>query len=90
MIAAAGNEGKDQPVYPAALANALSVAATDNRDVRADFSNYGRCVNMAAPGQDILSTTPDGYAVASGTSQAAPPRLRHGRPDLVFRARRRW
>ena len=72
VIAAAGNEGKDQPVYPAALANALSVAATDNRDVRADFSNYGRWVNMAAPGQDILSTTPDGYAVASGTSQAAP------------------
>ena len=72
VIAAAGNSGKDEPVYPAALANALSVAATDNRDVRADFSNYGRWVNMAAPGQDILSTTPDGYDIASGTSQAAP------------------
>ena len=72
VIAAAGNENTDQPVYPAAFANALSVAATNNRDVRAEFSNHGRWVNMAAPGEDILSTTPDGYDVASGTSQAAP------------------
>ena len=72
VVAAAGNENTSEPVYPAAFANALSVAATNNRDVRADFSNHGRWVNMAAPGENILSTAPDGYDIASGTSQAAP------------------
>lgn len=39
----------------------------------ADFSNYGKCIELLAPGVGIISTTPDGHAAwSSGTSMAAP------------------
>ena len=72
------------PAYPASynLPNEISVAAVDNTGKLADFSNYGEnTVDVAAPGVDILSTTPLGYGIAgqdnnddfeSGTSFAAP------------------
>lgn len=79
FIAAAGNESNNNdgsPSYPASydLSNVISVAATDNRDQIASFSNYGRTkVHVAAPGVKILSTVRDGkYAVFSGTSMATP------------------
>jgi hypothetical protein len=75
FIAAAGNSGSSSPSYPAAynLANILSVAATDDKDGLASFSNYGSTVHLAAPGVNILSTVPnDGYGFKSGTSMAAP------------------
>ena len=79
FIAAAGNDGGDndaQPSYPASyqLDNIISVAATDNRDQIASFSNYGKTsVHVAAPGVKILSTIKDGsYGVLSGTSMATP------------------
>jgi thermitase len=79
FIAAAGNEASNndgQASYPAnyELPNIISVAATDNRDQLASFSNYGRnTVHVAAPGVKILSTAKDGgYAVFSGTSMATP------------------
>ncbi|MBT9584320.1 S8 family serine peptidase [bacterium] len=77
-ICAAGNHAKDvnlQPHYPACfdLPNIVSVAATDDRDQLAKFSNYGSPrVDLAAPGQAILSTVPGGYAELSGTSMATP------------------
>jgi subtilisin family serine protease/subtilisin-like proprotein convertase family protein len=79
LVAAAGNDGtnSDQtPAYPASfdLNNIISVAASDRNDHLAPFSNYsaGR-VDLAAPGVDILSTTPHGtYSYYSGTSMAAP------------------
>jgi len=81
VVAAAGNEGRDidvQPSYPASIAapNLISVAATtpnDGRDI-ASFSNYGPlAVQVAAPGQTILSTAnTGGYVEESGTSMAAP------------------
>ena len=62
--------------YPASfdLPNVVSVAATDNRDQLARFSDYGaRTVDLAAPGVRILSTLPGGgYGYESGTSMAAP------------------
>jgi thermitase len=79
FIAAAGNDASDndgKPSYPAsyALDNIVSVAATDNRDELASFSNYGRTsVHVAAPGKNILSTVPNGgYEILSGTSMACP------------------
>ncbi len=81
FVAAAGNDGKDAdrtPMYPASydVANVISVAATDNRDQIARFSNYGlRRVHLGAPGVNIYSTVPmnmGAYKSYSGTSMACP------------------
>src|SRR5262245_30849183 len=79
FVAAAGNARSDtdmSPQYPSALAHdcVVSVAATDAADQLASFSNYGAVsVDLAAPGVDVLSTTPGGtYRLLSGTSMASP------------------
>ncbi|MBS3986215.1 MAG: peptidase S8 [Selenomonadales bacterium] len=77
IVAAAGNSNTSTLTYPAAYANVIAVGATDQNDARASFSNFGTWVDVAAPGVDILSTTPrvgrtDQYATKSGTSMAAP------------------
>jgi len=84
FVAAAGNGGSDgvgdnndaTPHYPSSydVPNVISVAATDNRDALASFSNYGNnSVDLAAPGVDILSTLPGNrYGYYSGTSMATP------------------
>ena len=79
FVAGAGNDARDNdrtPFYPASydLTNIISVAATDQDDELAGFSNYGeRSVHVAAPGVDINSTVLDGeYDYMSGTSMATP------------------
>ena len=76
FVASAGNAASSRVQYPAGYAanNIVSVAATDNQDRLASFSNYGSSwVDLGAPGVDILSTAPNQrYAVMSGTSMAAP------------------
>jgi thermitase len=73
LVAAAGNDGDATLEYPAAYPNVVSVAATDNRDQRASFSNANSDVEVAAPGVDVLSTYDDGgYTTLSGTSMATP------------------
>ena len=88
FVAAAGNAASDTDVrasYPAAydLPGIISVAATDDNDQLAFFSNFGRTtVDVGAPGASILSTFPlgncdlcqdnSGYGTISGTSMAAP------------------
>ena len=73
IVAAAGNTGKTKPQYPASYPYVISVAATDQNDLKAKFSTYGSWVDISAPGQDILSTTNSGgYSSASGTSLSAP------------------
>lgn len=79
FIAAAGNDGNNNDTtdtYPANydLPNVIAVAATDNRDQIASFSNYGTAkVHVAAPGVKILSTVKNGgYDTFSGTSMATP------------------
>lgn len=56
------------------LPNVISVAATNNKDNLASFSNFGaNQVDLAAPGVDIVSTYPNNsYGYMSGTSMAAP------------------
>jgi subtilisin family serine protease len=78
FVAAAGNDGSNNdlvPFYPAgyAVENVLSVAATGSSDTLASFSNRGGAtVHLAAPGVNIASTVPGGYAYLDGTSMAAP------------------
>ena len=91
LAAAAGNDGTSNdvtPNYPAnySLPNIISVAATDQSDHLASFSNFGHnSVHVAAPGINILSTVPlsltapfclgspfPGYAFCDGTSMATP------------------
>jgi subtilisin family serine protease len=78
FVAAAGNNGTNNdsiPFYPANynLDNVISVAATDSNDAKASFSNYGATmVDLGAPGVNIYSTIPGGYASYSGTSMASP------------------
>jgi len=79
VVIAAGNAGSDNdsiPTYPAnsTKSNVLSVAASTSGDTLALFSNYGvQAVDVAAPGEGILSTIPgNSYGVKDGTSMAAP------------------
>ncbi|KAJ9051002.1 proteinase B [Entomophthora muscae] len=75
VVAAAGNSNKDACNFsPASELKVITVGATDIKDVRADFSNWGKCVTLFAPGVDILSTTFYGFdhRSESGTSMAAP------------------
>ena len=72
--AAAGNEGEETLVYPAALGNTIGVASTSINDVLSPFSNFGSdLVTVAAPGEDVVTTYPGGgWAQATGTSFSAP------------------
>ena len=76
IVAAAGNDGSNAAVYPAAYPHVLAVAATDWNDNHWSLSNYGDYVDLAAPGVGIYSTDWAGgvgpYASRSGTSMAAP------------------
>ncbi len=84
FVAASGNDANNNdltPSYPDSypLDGIISVAASDNNDLLAGFSNFGLTnVDIVAPGVDILSTTYDvatgvhGYGLNSGTSMAAP------------------
>lgn len=80
VVAAAGNENSSIS-YPAAYDHVIAVGATDENDQRASFSNHGPQIDVAAPGVDILSTTPNtfvdpnlylNYDYMSGTSMASP------------------
>ena len=76
FVAAAGNDGSSLGSFPAAydVDNIISVAATDRFDQLASFSNFGpEFADLAAPGVDVLSTTPNNtYSTFSGTSMASP------------------
>jgi thermitase len=73
LIAAAGNDGDSTVNYPAGYPQVVSVAATDHDDQRASFSNSNPDVEVAAPGENVLSTIPGGlYFELSGTSMATP------------------
>jgi hypothetical protein len=75
-VVAAGNDNTDAcNTSPARVPAALTVGASDETDARASFSNYGNCVDLFAPGSNILSAwydSTDEAALASGTSSAAP------------------
>lgn len=79
IVTAGGNTPPDQVgpgnfIIPAEFphSNNVAVAASDHRDRMAAFTYYGANIDIAAPGQEILSTSVDGYELVSGTSFAAP------------------
>ncbi|ELT91444.1 hypothetical protein CAPTEDRAFT_220467 [Capitella teleta] len=76
VVIAAGNDAADAcSVSPGRVAAAISVGATTLADSVASFSNFGPCVNILAPGQDIISAYKGSTQMTqtlSGTSQAAP------------------
>ena len=62
-------------VSPARQADAITVGATDTKDARASYSNYGTCLDIFAPGSSITSawyTTNTATNSISGTSMASP------------------
>ncbi|WP_299058335.1 S8 family peptidase [uncultured Nocardioides sp.] len=76
VVVAAGNEDADACTSsPARASSAITVAASTRTDSRASFSNWGSCVDVFAPGQDITSTWKDSDTstnTISGTSMASP------------------
>jgi len=85
LVASAGNDGTNAPVYPAAIgAQVMGIASTSDSDVRSSWSNYGTPdVWIGAPGENVVTTYPGGtYASASGTSFSCP--LVTGTADLLL------
>ncbi|MCR6595956.1 peptidase S8 [Bacillus halotolerans] len=73
IAAASGNDGANSLSYPASSKYVMSVGATNRMDMTADFSNYGKGLDISAPGSDIPSLVPNGNVTyMSGTSMATP------------------
>ncbi|MBP0001234.1 MAG: S8 family serine peptidase [Cyanobacteria bacterium SID2] len=73
IVAASGNDGKEELYYPGALPHVITVGAIDDFGSIAPFSTYGKQVDFVAPGTDIYSTyVNEDYAFSTGTSHAAP------------------
>merc|ERR1711963_822656 len=76
VVVAAGNSNSDACNFSPAFAdNAITVGSTTSTDTRSGFSNYGRCVNIWAPGSAVLSAgirSDTSSSTKSGTSMACP------------------
>jgi len=76
VVFAAGNDNNNidvTPQFPAVYPEVIAVAATDQNDHKATFSNFGHAVDVSAPGVNIYSSFPDdNYAFLDGTSMASP------------------
>lgn len=75
LVAAAGNDNSDIPMFPASYNHVISVGASDNADNKAGFSNYGATIDVMAPGVNIYSpvaTNNSAYEFYDGTSMACP------------------
>ncbi len=75
IVAAAGNNGNETLMYPAACEHVVAVSATTADDSLAAFSSFGTNIALAAPGQGIFTTSKDlsaPFTVWSGTSLASP------------------
>ena len=87
LVASAGNEGVNTPVYPAAMGPyVIGVASTSDSNTISTWSNYGTPdVWIGAPGENVVSTYPGGtYASGSGTSFSCP--LATGTAALLLNA----
>ena len=80
VVVAAGNDNANACNYsPASEPAVITVGSTTSQDLESDFSNHGNCVNIFAPGSDILSawyTSNTASKTISGTSMASPRKFR--------------
>lgn len=73
LVASAGNDGDTSYNYPASFEGVLSVGATTENDIAANFSNRNSMVDLCAPGQEVYTTNNQGgYSWANGTSFSSP------------------
>ncbi len=74
VCVSAGNNGKDASSYlPSNIEECITVAAFDSYGAFPSWTNYGKCVDIAAPGVSIYSSYTDGgYKSSSGTSMSTP------------------
>lgn len=74
LVTSAGNDSSNSCLKsPASASRSFTVGASDSNDQIADFSNFGKCVKIFAPGVNINSCKPGGgYQYLSGTSMATP------------------
>lgn len=74
VVVAAGNNGANACNYsPASAPSAITVGASTINDARASFSNFGKCLDLFAPGAAITSVLPGGSTASwNGTSMASP------------------
>jgi subtilisin family serine protease len=88
LVAAAGNSGRREPFYPAALAEVIGVGSVDARGRRSRFSTWGPQIALCAPGEAVVGVGRHGYQRSSGTSFASPF-VAGAAALLMSRARRR-
>jgi subtilisin family serine protease len=76
VVVSAGNSGTDACTFaPAAAPTALTVGAIDQYDQESSWSNFGSCVDLYAPGVNVVSLNyadSSGAATMSGTSMSSP------------------
>ena len=74
VVVSVGNKNlREPPQFPASESKVAAIAAVDDSDLKAGFSNFGPYVAVSAPGVDLYSAFPgDTFATWSGTSFAAP------------------
>ncbi len=74
IVTSAGNKSVNAKYYyPANIEEVITVSASNRNNEKADFSNYGSCIDIAAPGTGIYTSDKDGtYTYQNGTSFSAP------------------
>ena len=82
VLAPAGNDGWSRRMWPAAHPGVIAVGAlAANWRERAHFTNYGRWVDVYAPGEDLHQRLSRGNLRVQGTPHAGEPRQFHGMAD---------
>ena len=74
IVTSAGNKNVNAKYYyPANIDGVITVSASNKNNKKADFSNYGKCVDISAPGVGVYTCELDGtYSYQNGTSFSAP------------------
>ena len=73
VVSAAGNDGRNKLLFPASMKSVIAVGSVGTLGRASTFSNYGRGLNIMAPGEGVYSTmVGNKYGYLDGTSMATP------------------